>query len=67
MRVRQKSLFKRESEEGGGGGRGFFIMKFEICRTSKGSVAKPLWQQSREEECISLSLFLPFSPSLPLR
>ena len=48
-------------------------MKFEICRTSKASVAKPLWQQSREEECISfspsvspvsLSLSLSFSPSL---
>lgn len=79
--MRQKSLFKRESREGEKRGeegrgerrRGFSIMKFEICRTSKASVAKPLWQQSREEECISFSpsvspisrsLFPPLHPSL---
>lgn len=67
--MRQKSLFKRESREGeekegerrGERRRGFSIMKFEICRTSKASVAKPLWQQSRG----GVHLFLS-PPSLPL-
>lgn len=75
--MRQKSLFKRESREGGGRGwvrerrggegrrRGFSIMKFEICRTSKASVAKLLWQQSREEECITFSPSVFPHPSFP--
>lgn len=48
--------------EQGETGRGFSIMKFEICRTSKGSVSKPLWQQSKEEEYISYPLSPPPSP-----
>lgn len=42
-------------------------MKFEICGTSKASVAQPLWQKSKEEECFSFSVS-PISvlPLLPI-
>lgn len=64
-------MFKRKSREEGEG-RGFSIMKFEICRTSKASVAKPLWQQSRGVHRFPSAPPLPpvpllsFSPSLPV-
>lgn len=71
---RKACLSARAEREGGGGGwgrggegrrRGFSIMKFEICRTSKASVAKLLWQQSREEECITFSPSVFPHPSFP--
>lgn len=43
-------------------GRGLSIMKFEICRTSKASVAQPLWQQ-RGGEHLFFSLALSIPPS----
>lgn len=40
---------------------GLSIMKFEICRTSKASVAQPLWQQ-RGGELLFFSLALSIPP-----